>query len=87
MANENGTIREALARVETSIEFIKNNQTKDLSAINEHLKLLNNNVSKNAGRSIENIASIKIHWKLIITILGIGGAIIAILLEVLLKVP
>lgn len=90
MANEewNGKkSKDILIELVTDVKWIKDTQTKDLSAINEHLKTLNNNVSKNAARSIENMSSIRTHWKLIIAIIGIGGAILAILLEVLLKAP
>jgi hypothetical protein len=79
------TIQESLARVETSVEFIKENQTKDLSAINDHLKQLNGSVARNAARGIENMSALKTHWRLIIVIIGIGGGLIGIMLECLFK--
>ena len=73
--------RELLASIATDIKWMKEVQLEKLSAIQEHLRILNNSVAKNTKRGIENRSYIQIHWKLLIAMVSIGGAALIILLE------
>ena len=77
-AAEKFAANELLTRID---ERVKHIQVVDMSEIKKHLETLNNNVAKNAERSISNKTHIRNLWLMIGIHLALLGTIIGLLIH------